>query len=146
MSKGYISVAVNIRNAVKWLEDCGKKAEKGLATSTQHAAAIISRNAKDLLSVQRRDRLATPAGNPPRRRSGGLQRSIKYEALPGQAARVYSEYEGRGKRKGNDFVARLMEKGLPGFFPPHPFVKPAVEKSLSRLPILMRTELDNALK
>ena len=143
-----VSFTANIAQGLKLLEQAAKNAEKGLARSSVHAAAIVRKNMVDSMPQGSRYNRSQP-GQPPFKQTGRLARSLKYVA-EGTGARIFSEYEGKGKRRGNGFLARLMETGIVGrglvpTMKARPFTKPALDKSLSRLPVLLKTEVSKAI-
>lgn len=137
-----LSITANINGALKTLQQSSKKAAKGLASSAVHAAAIVRRNMFESMPQGSRRNRSRP-GQPPFKQTGRLARSIKFAATPGGGARIFSNRQER--RKGGDFLARLMESGT-STMAPRPFTRPAVTKALARLPVLMRTEVVKAFK
>jgi len=147
-----ITLSADIKTALKTLETAAEDAKKGLAKSSMHFAAIVRKSMIESMPQGRagqadevapgrfkRNQERSRPGQPPFKQSGKLARSIKFETA-GTGARIFSEYQGTGKRRENDFLARIMETGTYKM-KPRPFTKPAIDKNLSRLPLLMKTEI-----
>ena len=134
-----LSVTVNTGTALRMLDQSAKKAAKGLASGTKHAAGIIRRNMQESMPQGNRHHHSQP-GQPPFRRIGRLARSLRFDGTPDGGAAIFSN---RKTREG--FLARLMESGT-RHMKPRPFTRPAVNKSLARLPVLMKTEIVKAFQ
>jgi HK97 gp10 family phage protein len=131
------SVTASVGPALRTLEQSARKAAKGLATGTKHAASIIRKNAVDSMPQGNRANRSKP-GEPPFKQSGRLARSLRFDGTSDGGAAILSN---RRTREG--FVARLMENGT-AKMKPRPFIRPAVNKALPRLPVLMKTEIVRA--
>lgn len=153
MAKCLVSFSCDINKALQALEKSNKQAEKALVKTAAHAGAIVRKNMQTVLGVQRqlhelpngRFKWDNPskAGEPSRRRTGKLQRSIRFEAQ-GKSAKLYSEYQGANKRQNNNFLARIMETGTYKMAP-RPFVKRSVDKSLSRIGLILASQINTDL-
>ena len=132
-----LSVTASVGPALRMLEQAAKEAAKGLATGTKHAASIIRKNAVDSMPQGNRRNRSKP-GQPPFKQTGRLARSLRFDSTNDGGAAIFSN---RRTREG--FVASLMESGT-AKMKPRPFIRPAVTKSLPRLPVLMRTEIAKA--
>jgi HK97 gp10 family phage protein len=132
-----LSVKANTAHALNTLHQASRKASKGLASSTRHAAAIVRKQMVDLMPQGSRANPSRP-GQPPHRRTGRLARSIRFSPTGDGGQAIFSN-----RRTPEGLLAHLMETGT-RHMKPRPFIRPAVNRSLARLPMMMKTEIARA--
>lgn len=125
------------------------KEKKGKAKSLKHAGAIIRKAAQQSLTPG--NGKPSRPGNPPHSQSGTLKKSILFDVdadgvlVIGPAKRSYGFYgnihEHGGsfvvgqKKRGRKFKDGGDRKGRKMNFPKRPFMKPALENNLDKLPL-----------
>lgn len=125
------------------------KEKKGKATSLKHAGAIIRKAAQQSLTPS--NGKPSRPGNPPHTKSGKLKKSILFDvdgngvAVIGPAKKSHGFY-GNIHEFGGSFVVGQKKrgrknkdggdrKGMKMNFPKRPFMKPALENNLDKLPL-----------
>lgn len=127
-------MSVDVKSAIKTLQQTQKKSSEALASSAVHLANIVRKSAVQSLPAASNSNDHSKPGRHPKVHANKFKNTTRVIKESDRAAYIVSKWYG----------SVMLEQGS-SIMKARPFVAPALERNLSRVPILMRTEFQKAI-